>query len=278
MESLVDRSRIERLVRATLAQLGEARPVDDGDRGLMLTSDRGANLGAPFDADAMASMLTSTPARIGVGRAGTRYRTNTLLRFRADHAAAKDAVMSEVDDQLVARLGLVELSSKAPDKRLFLERPDAGRALSDDGKQKLADKCVKNPQVQVCYGDGLSAAAINAHLEAFHGALMPALQARGFRVGTPLFVRRSRVKVMDEIARLVDAEACIFTCGERPGLGFADSLSSYYIYRPASGATDADREVISNINPRGLPPTQAAQAVADACARILAAKKSGVVL
>ncbi len=277
MEPLLDRSRIERLVRTTLKELGEKRSVDDGDSGLLLAPDRGANL-APFDADAMAARLRSTPACVGVGRAGTRYKTNTLLRFRADHAAAKDAVVSEVDEKLVARLGLVELTTRAPDKRLFLERPDAGRALSDEGRARLADKCVKSPQVQVCYGDGLSAAAINAHLEAFHGALMPALAARGFRVGTPLFVRRSRVKVMDEIARLVDAEACVFTCGERPGLGFADSLSSYYIYRPATGATDADREVISNINPRGLEPTKAAHAVAEACARILAAKKSGVVI
>ncbi len=277
MEPLLDRSRIERLVRTTLAELGDKRAVDSGESGLLLTPDRGANVSA-FDADAMAAMLRATPARIGVGRAGTRYKTNTLLRFRADHAAAKDAVMSEVQKDLVARLGLVELTTRAPDKRIFLERPDAGRALSDEAKQIIADKCQKGVQVQVCYGDGLSAAAIDAHLEAFHGALMPALQARGFRVGTPVFVRRSRVKVMDEIARLVDAEACVFTCGERPGLGFADSLSSYYIYRPATGATDADREVISNINPRGLEPTKAAQAVAEACARILAAKKSGVVL
>ena len=279
MEPLLDRSRIERLVRTTLAEIGDkrARSVDDGDSGLLLPPDRGTSL-SPFDADAMAAMLRSTPARIGVGRAGTRYKTNTLLRFRADHAAAKDAVVSEVDEKLVARLGLVELTTRAGDKRIFLERPDAGRALSDAGKQIVAEKCAKGPQVQVCYGDGLSAAAINAHLEAFHGALSSALAARGFKMGTPVFVRRSRVKVMDEIARLVDAEACVFTCGERPGLGFADSLSSYYIYRPASGATDADREVISNINPRGLEPTKAAHAVADACARILAAKKSGVVL
>lgn len=279
MEPLLDRTRIERLVRSTLAGIGDkrARTIDDADSGLLLPPDRGTSL-SPFDADAMTAMLRSTPARIGVGRAGTRYKTSTLLRFRADHAAAKDAVVSEVDEKLVGRLGLVELTTRAGDKRIFLERPDAGRALSDAGKQTLAEKCSKGPQVQVCYGDGLSAAAINAHLEAFHGALMSALAARGFRVGTPLFVRRSRVKVMDEIARLVDAEACVFTCGERPGLGFADSLSSYYIYRPASGATDADREVISNINPRGLEPTKAAHAVADACARILAAKKSGVVL
>ncbi len=279
MEPLLDRSRIERLVRTTLAEIGDkrARTVDDGDSGLLLPPDRGTAL-SPFDADAMAAMLRSTPARIGVGRAGTRYKTSTLLRFRADHAAAKDAVVSEVDEKLVARLGLVELTTRAGDKRIFLERPDAGRALSDSSKQTLVEKCAKGAQVQVCYGDGLSAAALNAHLEAFHGALTSALAARGFRVGTPVFVRRSRVKVMDEIARLLDVEACVFTCGERPGLGFADSLSSYYIYRPASGATDADREVISNINPRGLEPTKAAHAVADACARILAAKKSGVVL
>jgi ethanolamine ammonia-lyase small subunit len=226
----------------------------------------------------MRAMLSSTPARVAVGRTGTRYRTNTLLRFRADHAAAKDAVMSEVDAKLVEKLGLVEVHTRAVDKPMFLTRPDAGRALSDEAKQVLAEKCVRAPQLQVCYGDGLSAAALNAHLEAYHGALSRELGARGLRTGTPLFVRRSRVKVMDEIARLVDAEACVFTCGERPGLGFADSLSAYYIYRPASGATDADREVVSNINPRGLEPARAAQVVADACARILRDKKSGVVL
>ena len=46
----------------------------------------------------------------------------------------------------------------------------------------------------------------------------------------------------------------------------------------ASGATDADREVISNINPRGLAPVQAAHAIAEALQRILRDKKSGVVL
>jgi ethanolamine ammonia-lyase small subunit len=276
----IDRSTVERLVRTTLSKLGESSAVDDGDRGLLLAPDRGRNLGVPFDPDAMAKMLLATPARIGVGRAGIRYRTNTLLRFRADHAAAKDAVMSEVDEKLIAQLGLPELATRAPDKRTFLERPDAGRVLSDESRERLAT-LPHGVKVQVCYGDGLSAAAINAHLAAFHNALMPALKQRGFSLGTPVFVRHSRVKVMDEIARLVDAEACVFTCGERPGLGFADSLSSYYIYQPQSkpvGATDADREVISNINPRGLSPDKAAHAVAEACARILANKKSGVIL
>ena len=83
---------------------------------------------------------------------------------------------------------------------------------------------------------------------------------------------------MDEIARLVGAQAALFVCGERPGLGFADSMSAYYIYQPAAGATDADREVISNINPRGRAPADAAGDVAAAIERILREKKSGVVL
>ena len=44
------------------------------------------------------------------------------------------------------------------------------------------------------------------------------------------------------------------------------------------GASGDGRAVVSNINPRGLDPARAAVTVADACVRILAAKKSGVVL
>jgi len=279
---MIDRDRIAELVRAALEErLGSAaaatRPLDSAG-GLLIRPDRGVNLGAPFDPRVMKRLLEVTPARIAVGRAGTRYRTNTMLRFRADHALAKDAVMSEVDPALVARLGLLELTTRAPDKRVFLERPDAGRALSDESRRLLADKVGRSPQVVVIYGDGLSAAALNQHLASFHEALLRELSARGLAFATPLFVRHARVKVMDEIARLCGAEAALFVCGERPGLGFADSLSAYYIYHPREGATDADREVISNINPRGIPPAEGARRAAEALQRVLREKKSGVVL
>jgi ethanolamine ammonia-lyase small subunit len=245
---------------------------------LVLLPDRGVNIGEPYDPRVMPGILAATPARIVVGRAGTRYRTNTMLRFRADHAAAKDAVMSEVDPEVLRKAGLFEVASRAPDKPTFLQRPDLGRALSDEARAELGKRIGKSPKLVVIYGDGLSAAAINQHLAEFHAALVAALAARGIVHAPAFFVRRSRVKVMDEIARLTGAEAALFVCGERPGLGFADSLSAYYIYQPAAGATDADREVISNINPRGRPPAEAARDVAGAIARILAAKKSGVVL
>ena len=290
---MIDRTRIEAMVREALARewskdagqgarpAGAARPAGDGavesSGALLFAPDRGVNIGEPYDPRVMPGILAATPARIVVGRSGPRYRTNTMLRFRADHAAAKDAVLSEVDPELLARLGLFELASRAPDKPTFLQRPDLGRALSDGAREELARRIGRAPTLVVIYGDGLSAAAINQHLPEFHGALVPALAARGISHAPALFVRRSRVKVMDEIARLTGAQAALFTCGERPGLGFADSLSAYYIYQPAAGATDADREVISNINPRGRAPAAAAGDVAAAIERILREKKSGVV-
>ena len=275
---MIDREKIADLVRSALKDLGD-RPVDSSGTAV-ISPDRGVNLGAATDPAALRAMLEATPARIAVGRTGlgTRYRTNTLLRFRADHAAAKDAVMSEVAPELLARLGLFEVATQAKDKRHFLARPDAGRALSDEARAEIGRRCARAPQLQVIYGDGLSAAALNEHLESYHGALARELGAAGIRQGTPFFVRHSRVKVMDEIARLVDAEAALFVCGERPGLGYSDSLSAYYIYRPGQGATDANREVISNINPRGLEPARAARLTADAIQRILRERKSGIVL
>jgi len=278
----IDRRKVEAMVREALAReigAAEAAARDVESAGaLLIPPDRGVNIGEPYDPRVMPAILQSTPARIAVGRTGPRYKTNTMLRFRADHAAAKDAVVSEVDPALLAELGLFELTTRAPDKPTFLQRPDLGRTLSDEARAVLAQKIGRAPTLAIIYGDGLSAAAINQHLATFHQALLPALAARGIAHAPAFFVRRSRVKVMDEIARLCGAQAALFVCGERPGLGFADSMSAYYIYQPAAGATDADREVISNINPRGRPPADAARDVAAAIERILREKKSGVIL
>jgi ethanolamine ammonia-lyase small subunit len=275
---MVDRSAIEALVRATLSKRGEA-PAHAAPADAVLLHPSAPQ--SPHNPAELQGLIKATPARIAVGRAGTRYTTATLLRLRSDHAAAKDAVMSEVDAGLLARLGILAVRSQATDKRHFLQRPDAGRALSPEARAEIERRRgqgTAGTQLQIVYGDGLSAMAINTHLTALHQALVAELDRRGIRHAPPIFIHLSRVKIMDEVAQLTGAEACLFICGERPGLGFADSLSAYYIYRPQSGATDADREVISNINPRGLAPQQAAVSIAEAIARILRDKKSGVVL
>ena len=44
----------------------------------------------PAQPESFLQLKARTPARIGVGRAGARYRTITQLRVRADHAAAAE--------------------------------------------------------------------------------------------------------------------------------------------------------------------------------------------
>jgi ethanolamine ammonia-lyase small subunit len=280
--STLDRSAIESMVRAALQKAGDPRgraehlspaAVPSGDEVLLKPS----VLKDPHNPVALRQLIASTPARVAVGRVGVRYTTQTLLRFRADHAAAKEAVLSEVKAEVLDRLGFVQVRSQARDKRHFLQRPDAGRALSEEAKQEVVSKLPRGAQLQIIYGDGLSGEAVNTNLESLHPTLLRELSARGVRPNPPLYIHLSRVKIMDEVARLIECEACLFICGERPGLGFADSLSAYYIYRPATGATDADREVISNINPRGFPPAQAAVQIAESIVRVLREKKSGVV-
>ena len=52
----------------------------------------------PRNCPAFLDLKLRTPARLGLGRAGARYKTMSMLRMRADHAAAQDSVFSDVDD------------------------------------------------------------------------------------------------------------------------------------------------------------------------------------
>lgn len=81
-----------------------------------------------------------TDARIALGRAGCSIPTQALLEFQLSHAQAKDAVYQDMDvsylsEQLAQRqLQSVHIQSNAPNKELYLKRPDLGRQLSTPSK------------------------------------------------------------------------------------------------------------------------------------------------
>lgn len=58
------------------------------------------------------SLAARTPARLQIGRAGSRYKTQKYLDFRAAHAAANDAVMTDVSSETLEKLGLFEVRTK----------------------------------------------------------------------------------------------------------------------------------------------------------------------
>ena len=64
-------------------------------------------LDSPRDPDALARMMKTTTARIGVGHCGPRLKTQTMLALRADHAQARDAVFADVSEEVLKEAGLV---------------------------------------------------------------------------------------------------------------------------------------------------------------------------
>lgn len=230
------------------------------------------------DTDALERITSRSPARLGVGRAGPRPRTETLLEFRADHATARDAVLTRVDGELIEELGLVRVQSLASDKEEFLARPDRGREISEETANELRERCERAPQVQIVVSDGLSSTAIEANLPDLLPVLLEELEDRGLDVGTPVFVEYGRVDVMDAVGEELGAESCVILIGERPGLATAESLSAYFVYGPERGTPTSRKSVVSNVHAGGLPPVEAGAQIADLLAEMCERRASGLEL
>ena len=235
-----------------------------------------SGISTPARPQAIPLLMRSTPARIGIGRAGLRYRTRPQLQFAADHAVTQDALFREVDPGLLSQLGLFEVRSQVADRREYLLRPDLGRKLSDDGQRLLRERCRMRPQVQLYVADGLSAAAIEHNIPNLLPALVEELGAAGVTLGTPFFAKNARVGLMNAVNAVVDAEVVVTLIGERPGLGRAEAMSAYLGYRPRPDSTDAERDAVCNIYNGGLNPLEAAAVLSELIQRILARKASGV--
>ena len=219
-----------------------------------------------------------TPARIAVGRAGPRPRTNTWLTFRFDHAAAVDAVYGEVSQSLLKRLGLFSVTTLVKDKEEYIRRPDLGRRLSKEAKHIILEKCEKSPVVQIVISNGLSADAIEANIEDTYLSLKQSLKQLNIQTGTTFYVDKGRVALMDDIGDLLMPEVVIMLIGERPGLISAESMSAYLCYKPRKGTVEADRMVVSNIHKGGIPPVEAGAYLGTVIQKVLKYQASGVAL
>jgi ethanolamine ammonia-lyase small subunit len=202
-------------------------------------------------------LIRSTPARIGVGRAGTRPLTSTLLKLRLDHAAAVDAVYGEVRRELLEEMKLFSVKTMCKDKEMYLKRPDLGRRLNPESEARVVAACEARPQVQIVVSGGLSAEAIEANIQDVYPALLDSLRSYKLTWGTSFFVENGRVALMDHIGELLGPEVLVMLIGERPGLVSPQSMSAYLCYRPRIGTVESDRNVLSNIHRNGTQPIEA---------------------
>ena len=229
----------------------------------------------PADGAAFLALKAKTPARLGLGRAGTRYKTATMLRFRADHAAAQDSVFSPVPEEFAKENGLVPVQTECRDKDEYLTRPDLGRRF-DAHNAKVIEEVCKGRRVLLVIGDGLSSAAILANALDCAAAIRQGLQAHGIDPGQSLFVRYCRVGASDHIGDLTGCELVCLLVGERPGLVTNESMSAYLTYRPHRGISESKRTVVSNIHQQGVAAVEAGAHIASLIDRILRQKASGI--
>ncbi len=225
---------------------------------------------------ALEKMRQSTPARIGVWRAGARYKTESYLKARADHAVARDAVLISLDKAKIEQLGILYVDSAAANKTEFLINPSLGRRLSDVSAESVKANCPSETDVQIVICDGLSSAAIELNIASFLPALMNNLQGKGLKLGKPIYVNNGRVAVQDQIGDILRPRIALSIVGERPGLVTAESMGCYITYNPSSERVEAERTMISNIHKGGLHPQKAAVEIAEKTRKIFDQKASGM--
>lgn len=236
---------------------------------------------APDVAALLRTLKGRTPARIFEGRSGASYRTETQLRLREDHAAARDAVWRELDvardlAQVLDTHGLFEVGTQAESKLEFLKFPARGRFLRPSARSEILTRCPRSADLQVVIGDGLSATAVASQVPELLPRLADGAQRFAWTFGQPFVVRYCRVGILNDIGDLLDPAVVVLLIGERPGLASAESLSAYLAYRPRSGHTDAQRNLVSNIHASGVSVQSAAERILQLARLCRDVQQSGV--
>jgi ethanolamine ammonia-lyase small subunit len=195
-----------------------------------------------------------TSARVELGRAGVSLPTRALLEFQLAHARARDAVhLPLAVNSLAVELkqkGIesIALASAARNRDEYLKRPDLGRRLNNDSRDRLLPLRADYDAAFVL-ADGLSALAVHRHAVPLMELLLRDLD---WRIAPVAIVDQGRVAIGDEIGDALGARMVVILIGERPGLSSPDSLGAYLTWQPRPGRTDAERNCISNIRAEGL--------------------------
>lgn len=185
---------IQEIVRKVVEELSKDKEFPKENTALVteevinFPEERVRGVEAPHNEESIKRAQSISPARIGIGRAGTRMQTTSYLQFLIDHAAAQDAVLKDVSDELLQEMNLHKLETEAKDMKTYLMDLDAGRKLSDESVTWLKENGDKGKDVQIIVCDGLSSSAVEANIRDLLPALMQGLQLKNISVAKPFLL------------------------------------------------------------------------------------------
>jgi len=234
------------------------------------------NVPNPHNMEALKAMKRATPARIATWRAGPRYLTSTLLRFRADHAVAMDAVFTDVSEDWIKQNGLPAFKTECDSKDMFLTRPDLGKCFSSEEAARIKSHVGGNNRVVIYVADGLSTTAVTTNAMDTYKSICDGLSRHNIKPCAPFFVQYGRVGSQDAVSDVTGAEVVVVLIGERPGLLTAESMSAYMAYKATANMPEARRTVVSNIHKGGTPAVEAGSYISDIIKKMLDQKASGL--
>ena len=148
----MDREGLKALVAELLQEMEGAPRQEQEDKEKILPDITAVDLRKayfvknPADGAAFQRLKAKTSARLGLGRAGTRYETFSYLRFRADHAAAQDSVFSLVPEAFYRDHDLPMVQTMCRDKDEYLTRPDLGRRFDEKNQAIIKRSAAKIPK------------------------------------------------------------------------------------------------------------------------------------
>ena len=216
----------------------------------------------------LSTLRDLTPARVSLPTTGDSIATTEVLSFQLAHAEARDAVHTALHvpsfaQRLTQELALLtansisvlQLQSNAPDRAIYLRRPDLGRTLHPHSIALLRPV---PRELAIIIADGLSALAIERYAIPVLQHLLPKLLDHQWTIAPLSIVQQARVAIGDAIGSSLATSCSLVLIGERPGLSSPDSMGAYLTWSPHADRTDADRNCISNIRSGGLSPEVAA--------------------
>lgn len=274
IQEIISKPSVQETVINTANQ--EIETENNGITETVVVKGDGLLLKNPEDLGALVRMKAHTSARIGVGKAGARLKTETMLSLRADHAVARDAVFTDVDENILKEMNLKTFKTVCKDKDEFLTRPDLGKKFTDDELKAIVAEAGVGADVLIYASDGLSSTAINANIKNILPVLEEGLKLKNLKVAKPFYVKFGRVGAEDAIAEATKAKVICVLIGERPGLATAESMSAYIAYNATVGMPEARRTVVSNIHKGGTMAIEAGAYISDIIEQIYNAKASGV--